>query len=219
MENGRDFISLDRLNNVTAIRLTAQTGWSYVGKVKVRFVDGGQQTIRINQWIPSTGLQLDVDRDRRGVDSLIVTGSTSGYGSMYSVSALSSRTVELPRPPVYNPPVIQEQSPVMLSSELTFANTTGYREIPVAASAGVFTKLRLQDHGGAMPLAKVIVNFSNGQIQTIDNINHMYSPGEFIDLRLDARGGGKITKVYVFTNDTNTPIPNVINGSFDVFAL
>lgn len=247
MDRGRDYISFDQLENVTAIRLTAQSGYSYIGKVKVRFLDGGQQTIRINQWIPSTGLQVDIDRDQRGVASLIVIGSTSGWQSMYSISALSSRTDELPRPPVYTPPaytppvytppaynppiyshqgwngsdvqVIQEQGRVMLSSELTFANTMGYREIPVAESAGTFTKLRLQDHGGAMPLAKVIVNFSNGQIQTIDNINHTYSPGEFIDLRLDARGGGKISKVYVFTNDTNTPVPNVINGSFDVYAL
>ena len=233
MDGGRDFIRFDRASNVTAIRLTAQSGWSYIGKVRVRFLDGEMQTIRINQWIPSTGLQLDLDRDHRGVDSLIVIGSANDYRSMYSVSALTSRTVELPRPPVVQPPVyshpgwngydnlpvLQEQAPIMLSSELTFANTTGFREIPVAATAGTFTKLRLQDHGGAMPLAKVIINFRNGQIQTVDNINRMFSPGESIDLRLDQRGGGQIAKVYVFTNDSNTPIPNVINGSFDVYAL
>jgi hypothetical protein len=232
MANGRDTVSFARGNDVTAIRLTAQSGYSYIGKAKVRFLDGSTQTITLNQWIPSTGLQLTLDRNHRGVDSMVVTGSISGRRSTYSVSALTSRTLELPRPPVVQPPVyshtgwngydnlpqLQEQAPIMLSSELTFANTTGFREIPVS-STGVFTKLRLQDHGGAMPLAKVIINFTNGQIQTVDNIDRTYSPGEFIDLRLDQRGGGQIAKVYVFTNDTNTPIPNVINGSFNVYAL
>jgi hypothetical protein len=225
MASGQSTVRFDRNNQVSAIRLTAQSGYSYVGKVKVRFLDGATQTITLNQWLPASGLQLSLNANRRGVDSMVLTGSTSGRRSLFSVSAMSSRT-ELPRPPVYTPPIynpgypqIQEQAPVMLSSELTFANTTGYREIYVTENAGIFTKLRLQDHGGAMPLAKVIINFTNGQIQTVDNIDHTYSPGEFIDIRLDSRGAGKISKVYVFTNDTNTPIPNVINGSFDVFGL
>lgn len=225
MANGRDTVSFARGNAVTAIRLTAQSGYSYIGKAKVRFLDGATQTITLNQWIPSTGLQLTLAANHRGVDSMVVTGSISGRRSMYSVSALSSRTVELPRPPVYSPPiynpsqpVLQEQAPIMLSSELTFANTTGFREIPVSSTAGMFTKLRLQGHGGAMPLAKVIVNFTNGQIQTIDNIDRMFNPGEAVDLRLDQRGGGQISKVYVYSNDTNTFVPT-INGSFDVYAL
>ncbi len=230
--DGRDVVRFDD-NNFKAIRLTAQSGYTYIRKVKLRFADGTMQTIGINDWIPSEGFQLELERNHGGIDSMIVMGSTSGRGSLYQVSALTSRNVELPRPPVVQPPVyspggwggynnlpvIQEQAPIMLSSELTFANTMGFREIPVAATAGTFTKLRLQDHGGAMPLAKVIVNFRNGHIQTIDNINRMFSPGEAIDLRLDQRGDGQIAKVYVFTNNTNTPIPNVINGSFDVYAL
>lgn len=226
MANGRDTVSFARNTNVTAIRLTAQSGYSYIGKVKVRFLDGEMQTIRVNQWIPSTGLQLDLDRNHRGIDAMVLIGSTSGRGSMYSVSALSSRTVELPRPPIYTPPiynpnlpVMQEQAPVMLTSELTFANTSGYRQVYLGANLGTFTKLRLQDHGGAMPLAKVIVNFTNGQVQTFSNINRTFSPGEGIDLRLDTRGGGQIAQLFVYTNDTNTPIPNVINGSFDIYGL
>jgi hypothetical protein len=226
MASGQSTVRFDRNNTVSAIRLTAQSGYSYIGKAKVRFLDGATQTITLNQWIPTSGLQLALNANHRGVDSMVLTGSISGRRAQFSVSALSSRTVELPRPPIYTPPIynpnlpqMQEQAPVMLSSELTFANTTGYREVYVTETAGTFTKLRLQDHGGAMPLAKVIVNVTNGQIQTIDNIDHTYSPGEFIDIRLDSRGAGKISKVYVFTNDTNTPIPNVINGSFDVFAL
>lgn len=221
MANGQSTVRFDRNTNVSAIRLTAQSGYSYITKAKVRFLDGATQTITLNQWIPASGLQLTLSGNHRGVDSMVLTGSVSGRRSLYSVSALSARSAEMPRPPIYTPnlPQIQEQAPVMLSSELTFANTTGYREIYVAESAGLFTTLRLQDHGGAMPLAKVIVNFTNGQIQTFSNINRTFSPGEGIDLRLDSRGAGKISKVYVFTNDTNTPIPNVINGSFDVYAL
>ena len=223
MANGQSTVRFDRNSNVSAIRLAAQSGYTYVGKVKVRFLDGGTQTLRVNQWIPATGLELKLDDD--GIQSIVVSGSSYNTRSLFSVSALASRTVELPRPPIHTPPIynpglpqIQEAAPIMLSSELTFANTTGYREIPVSAT-GTFTTLRLQDHGGAMPLAKVIVNFTNGQIQTFSNINRTFSPGEGIDLRLDARGGGQISKVYVFTNDTNTPVPNVIMGSFDVYAL
>ena len=224
MANGRDIVRFEGSNNVSAIRLTAQSGWSYIGKVKVRFLDGAMQTITINQWLPSSGLQLSLDRNHRGVDSMVLIGSTYGRRSQYSVSALSSRT-ELPRPPIYTPPIynpgypqIQEQQPVTLESELSFANTTGFRHIYASSNLGTFTKLRLQDRGGAMPLAKVVVNFANGHIQTFDNIDKLFTPGEFIDLRLDPRGEGKLAELYVFTNDQGAPIGNVINGSFLVTA-
>ena len=85
LANGRDIVRFDRSNNVSAIRLTAQSGYSYIGKVKVRFLDGATQTITLNQWIPSSGLQLALDRNHRGVDSMVLTGSVSGRRSLYSV--------------------------------------------------------------------------------------------------------------------------------------
>ena len=220
MASGRDTVSFARNNNISAIRLTAQSGYTYVGRVKVRFLDGATQTINLNQWIPSSGLSLSLNASHRGVDSMVINGSISGRRSMYSVSALSSRSVELPRPPIYTPtyPQIQEQAPVTLESELSFANTNGVRHIYAGANLGTFTKLHLTNRGGQMPLAKVIVSFANGQSQTFDHIDRLFTPGESIDLRLDPRGGGQISELYVYTNDQGTPTGPVIMGSFLVQA-
>jgi hypothetical protein len=229
LSDGRDVVNLSRGTDINALRLTATRGNTYVQKLTVRFADGSRKVMTVNRWLTRTPIELALDRC--DVSSITVTGSASRNTS-YQMSASAQASAELPTPPIYQPPVYQPpvyqppvyqppvaQQPVLLSSELTFANTSGYRLIYANANMGTFTKLRLQDMAGNMPLAKVVVNFVNGQIQTIDNIDRTFSPGQFIDLRLDPRGDGQLAQIFVYTNDTGTPIPNVITGSFNVTAL
>lgn len=236
LSRGRDVLR-PLAGNFTQIRLQAVTGNTWIGSVVIRFKDGTSQTVTFNEYLSrrSSFLQFDLQgRHRAGIDAIIINGQAMRRGS-YQVFAMGS-TVELPmppvhqppqppvyqppvyQPPVYQPPVVQ-QAPVMLSSELSFANTQGYRLVYVAGNAGTFSTLRVQSHAGAMPLAKVQITFVNGQTQTFSNIDRTLMPGEKVDLRLDPRGEGHIATMYVFTNDTMTQLSSVITGSFDVTGL
>lgn len=223
LADGRDVVRVQRGMDINSLRLTATYGNTYVGKLTLKFADGTRQVMNVNRWLTRTPIELALAKC--DVTSITVTGSAARNTS-YQMFASTDERAELPtppiyqppQPPVYQPPVYQPQT-VMLSSQLNFANTTGYRLVQVGANRGTFATLRLQEHNGTLPLEKVVVNFANGEIQTIDNIHRMFSTGEYIDLRLDARGGGKIAQVYVFTNNSNSPVPSDTSGTFDLIAI
>lgn len=239
LRTGRDVLRTD-VRNVSQIRLQASMGLSYIQKVTVRFTDGAVQTQTFNQWLTSRNpmLQFDTQSYHRGIDSITVVG-TAGYrnqGGSYQVFVQGSRTVTLPRPPsvtelpyhqggypAYELPVSNpmpvNQAPVLISSELTFAGTLGFRQFPVQANLGHFSTLRVQGYGaGPLSLSRIIVTFANGQIQEIDHINRTLAPGETADLRLDARGAGQIAQLVIYTNDTMSYVPSV-TGSFMISAF
>lgn len=226
LSRGRDVIR-PQAGNISQIRLQAVTGNTWIKNVTVTFRDGSKQTAEFHQYLStrSSFLQFDVQGRRRStIDTITVNGSPVGRGS-YQVFAQGSQTVELPHPlpPVYQPqpPVYQPQtqSPVLLASELTFANTQGYRLVYVVPQAGQFSTLRVQAHAGELPLSKIQVTFTNGQTQTFSGLNRMFTAGEKVDLRLDPRGEGRIAQMFVYSNDTMTQMPNVITGSFDITGL
>ncbi len=228
LARGRDFIR-PQASNVSQIRLQAVSGATYIETVTVIFRDGSRQTAELDQYLSRRNpyLQFDIQgRRRSSIEAIIIEGESVRRGS-YQVFAQGTQTVEQPRPlppvyqpPVYQPPVYQPQlqNPVMLTSELTFANTQGYRLVPVASNAGLFSTLRVASHAGAMPLAKIQVTFVNGHTQTLA-IHRVLTPGQHVDLRLDSRGEGRIAQMYVFTNDTMEQMSSTINGSFDITGL
>jgi len=244
LATGRDVVRPDA-GNYTQLRLQATSGLSYIQKVVVRFRDGGRQVVTFNQWLTNRNpmLQFDLEENHRAIDSIMVIG-TAGWRNQsgsYQVFAQGTRQVSMPHLPQYpayelpvsqpsypaptyptyptNPAPVVNQTPVLLASELTFANTFGFRQFPVNANLGTFSTLRVQGYGaGPMPIARVIVTFADGQVQEIDNINRTLAPGQAMDLRLDARGEGHITQLAIYTNDTMTPV-NANIGSFMISAL
>ena len=233
LQNGRDMLTLNRLGSYTQLRLQASSGYSYIQKVKVRFRDGSVQNVTVNQWLTSRNPMFQVDlRDNRGIESITVMGTASGYNAAYQVFAQGNTTIQLPqRPstPTYQwmghsyeqpamPTMPAPQAPFSIASELTFANTLGFRQFPVSSPAGShFSTLRLQGYGGPLALSRVIVTFSDGTLQEINNINRTLTPGEVVDLRLRS-SSGQISQLVVYTNDSLTPV-NTITGSFMVSAF
>ena len=231
LQNGRDMLQLNRLGSYTQLRLQATSGLSYIQKVKVRFRDGSVQTVNFNQWLTNRNPMLNVDlRANNGIESITVMGTASSYNAGYQVFAQGNTRVQLPsRPsaPTYQwmgqgyeqtmPSLPAPQAAVPLVSELTFNGTLGFRQFPVQTPAGShFSTLRLEGHGGPLSLTRVIVSFSDGTSQQINNINRTLTPGEVVDLRL--RGNGQITGMTVYSNDSLTPV-NSITGSFMISAF
>jgi hypothetical protein len=231
LQNGRDMLTLNRLGSYTQLRLQATSGLSYIQKVKVKFRDGSVQNVSFNQWLSNRNPMLQVDlRDNRGIESIAVIGTASGYNAAYQVFVQGNTTIQMPqRPaaPTYQwmghsyeqQPVIPAapQAPIQLASELAFNGTTGVRQFPVQTPAGShFSTLRLEGHGGPLSLTRVIVSFADGTSQQINNINRMLTPGEVVDLRL--KGTGQITELVVYTNDGMTQV-NGITGTFMISAF
>ncbi len=240
LSRGRDVIRL-QAGNITQIRLQAVSGATFIDTVTVVFRDGSRQTVELNEYLSRRNpmLQFDIQGRRRStIDALIIEGESVRRGS-YEVFAQGTQAVEQPpvyqppvyqppvyqppvyQPPVYQPPVYQPQvqNPVLLTSELTFANTQGYRLVYVTPQAGMFSMLRVQAHAGELQLSKIQVTFTNGQTQTFSGINRLLMAGQNVELRLDPRGEGRIAQMYVYANDTLTAMPNVITGSFDITGL
>lgn len=107
LSDGRDVVRPSLANmNITQLRLQATVGMSYVQKVQIRFKDGTLQNLTLNKWLTTKApmINLDLQANHRGIDSITVLGTAAARNASYQLFAQGSRTVELPHPA--QPPMI-----------------------------------------------------------------------------------------------------------------
>jgi hypothetical protein len=210
------------IDMLTALRLQAGTGSTYIYNLEVRFEDGTRQTLNVNKWLWSgeSSIQLELGSRRSGVDMILVK-SWAGRAGTFQMFGLGTRMGnELPRPPVYQPPVYQPPTPPVYQPthsyvggrDLTFANTLGYKYVAIGADKGRFGNLRLQTTSGSIHIVYMEVHFAGGGIQVLHPHRSIYA-GSFYDFKLDGNGGNQITQVVLKTNDTGAAVtdPSAFN--------
>jgi len=218
LADGRDVIRPSIANtSITQLRLQATTGMSYVQRVQVRFKDGSIQTLNLNQWLTTRNplVDLSLQANRFGIDSITVLGSTQTRGASYQAFVQGSRSFEQPRP--YPMPQPRPQ-PVMLADDLSFANTVGFRNFTVGAEKGPFSKIEISATHGTTLIKKVYIQFANGQEQTINDVDANLRAGQSVDITLDGHGANGIKQMVVWTNENYQTI-NYATGEFSVLGV
>jgi hypothetical protein len=224
----------ERRDDISKLRLQTTRGSTYIYALNIRFDDGSRQVLTVNKWLYSgmPSLELDLPRNRRGIDRIIVT-SYAGRGAMYQLFGLQTRHAELPpvyqppvppifqppgQPPVYQPPVYQPpvSHGLIVGRDLTFANTTGYKYVVVGAEKGRFSTLRIQATSGGFPITYIQVDFTDGTAQVM-NPNRLVRSGEIADFQLDGNGTHGIRQIIIKTNNNHMPVHD--QSTFDVVVL
>jgi hypothetical protein len=96
-------------------------------------------------------------------------------------------------PPVYRP--------VTLASAIRF-NSNGRTFITVGAAQGRFGTLQLSGASGRTFIKQVYVQFDNGQVQVIRNLDRTLAANQSLSLDLDGNRRG-IARVVVYGNELN----------------
>jgi hypothetical protein len=229
LAEGRDMLRLNQdLRDANSLTLRANSGMGYIEKVVVRYRRGRSEVISVNQWMTSRRAAITVPlHGNRAIDSIMIVGSPSGRLS-YQVFA-SVDNVEMPRPPVYQPPVYQPQPqppvyqpPVYqprgleLGRDMSFLGTDGRRFFNLGHDKGTFNTLRLEGNSGSTYVQMVKIEFTNGQVQFMGAINKTLGRNQILDLPLDKNGG--IQQIVVWTSDNGTSITNS-TGTFNASVL
>jgi hypothetical protein len=229
LSEGRDFLRLNQnLRDADGLTLRATYGMGFVQKVQVRYKNGRSETINVNRWMTTRSPAIDVAlRSNRVIDSITIIGSPSGR-LQYQLFA-SVDNVEMPRPPVYQPPVYnpQPQPPVYqppvyqprgmeLGRDMSFLGTDGRRFFNLGHDKGTFNTLRLEGNSGSTYIQMVKIEFTNGQMQFLGAVNKTLGRGQILDLPLDKNGG--IQQIVVWTSDNGTSITNS-TGTFNASVL
>ncbi len=106
------------------------------------------------------------------------------------------------QPPVYQPPYAQppvyNQGPVTLGTQLRFGS--GERTYLPVNTANRLRNLTITANSGQVYVRKVVVQFANGQEQTINGLHQSLTAGQSFTLDLDG-GARRVARVVVFGRD------------------
>jgi hypothetical protein len=103
------------------------------------------------------------------------------------------------QPPSYSPPIIN-QGPITFGTQLRFGNSER-AYLPVNVGNRV-RNLTVTANSGRVYVRKVVVQFANGQEQTINGLHQNLTPGQ--SFTLDLEGGYRsVRRVVVFGRDLN----------------
>ena len=156
---------------------------------------------------PAINVALNSNRQ---IDSIVILGSSEGRLSYQVFAQLDDNSYEMPRPPVYQPPVYRGMS---IGQDMTFMNTDGRKFITVGAEKGQFSSLRLQGSQGNVFIQHVKVTFANGQEQLVTGLNKALRAGETFDMPIENHNSG-IQQITVWTQDRGYSV-QTITGSFN----
>jgi hypothetical protein len=213
LANGRDVLRMPGMNlrDAEALTLRATYGAGYVQGVQVRYKNGSSKNIQLNQWMSSRSPAIKVPlHGNRAIESIVIFGSAEGRLNYQVFAQLDNDSYEMPRPPVYQPPVYRGMS---IGDDLTFMNTDGRKFLTVGAEKGKFSSLRISGSQGNVFIQHVKVTFADGQEQLVTGLNKSLRAGESYELALENRRSG-IQQITIWTHDRGHMVQN-ITGSFD----
>lgn len=212
--SGRDVLRMPGMNlrDVDALTLRATHGAGYVEGIQVRYRNGRDKTIQLNQWMSSRSPAIHIPlRGNRAIESIVIFGSAEGRLNYQVFAQLDNDSYEpRPEPPVYQPPVYRGMS---IGQDLTFMNTDGRKFLTVGAEKGRFSSLRLSGNQGNVFIQHVKVTFADGQEQLLTGLNKSLRAGESFDMALEGHRGG-IQQITIWTHDRGHMV-NTISGSFN----
>lgn len=90
IDQGRQFIAdLPEIGKFTTVRLQNVTGTTAIGDVLIRFANGGEQIVHVNQKLDRSNptIEIRLQGGSRALQGFVINGS-SAYGSAYQVLAL-----------------------------------------------------------------------------------------------------------------------------------
>jgi hypothetical protein len=203
----------DDRDQLAALRLVNGSGATYVYAMKLRFDDGHVDTIPVTQWLyeGQPRLTFKVARDR-GLAQ--VTLDTFSWGSS-TFQITGQRSVMQPpygEPPPPPPPPASVVVP--LATNLTFANTSGYINLPVGRDKGTFSKVQIKSLDSATYIGDLYVTFQSGAHQRIA-VDRILTGGQVLDL--DLRGDRSALAAIALVQDRNGG--NGRSGCFDVSLI
>lgn len=197
-------IKLDeRRDDLHALRLQNGTGATYVYSLTLRYDDGSRENITVGKWLWGGVPQLtfDLPQDRDGVASVAVNTWTYTPSTFQVMGQLGRNRVDRPDEPQFPtpPPMPPINQSLSLGTNLTFANTAGYIQIPVGEQKGSFSKLEIRSAGQTY-LGRVYISFPGGAYQTI-NVNKALVNGQVISLDIEGNTDRAIAAVTVMAGD------------------
>lgn len=208
---GKDVIPLDeRMDDIAALQVRATFGATYVYSLLIHFEDGSHERLSLGRWVYAGApiAQVKLPKDRGGVVQIDVTswaGRTNAKIQLLGqrMRARPGRPMP-PLPPLPDAPPIYQPGGIVLGTNISFANTNGFRYLPVGAARGRFTTLRLEGVAGRTPIAKVRVDFVDGRSQTFANLGRVLTRGQTIELSLEA--ARPIANVLVVMDEDLRPV-------------
>ncbi len=216
----------------TRIRLEVSGNDLDIREMRVRFLNGEEQVIRIDQMIREGRATPDYDLvgRRRGIQSIFLRyNGRPLFGGKSRVRVMALKTDFDPPPP---PPPVAGGRPAILDTQTVNAESDRI-EFDVSRNDGMITQIRLRAVDSPLLYRAIEITFGNGQTQMVDGIERL-QPGEqgkAIDLEGDRRF---IKKVVVFKRPSwrpgdsrvellglvqprpPRPLPPVAGGRFDV---
>jgi hypothetical protein len=202
----------DDRDQLAAIRLVNGSGATYVYGMKLRFDDGHVDSIPVSQWLyeGQPRLTFKVARDR-GLAQ--VTLDTFSWGwSTFQVTGQRSLVMH----PPYGEPPPPPPLPVVvpLAKNLSFANTSGYIDLPVSRDKGLFSKIQIKNLESPIYIGDLYVTFASGAHQKIE-VDRTLASGQVLDL--DLQGNRSALDAIALVQDRNGGIGRA--GRFDVSLI
>ena len=198
---GRKNIKIDsRRDNLTAIRLQAGVGATYIYSVTLRFDDRTTETIKVNKWLYSREphMTFDLPQHRGGLMRISVS-SFSWDPATFQVMGKQIRPIVRPTPRPL-PPEQMPQLGLVVGKDLSFANNDGYVHVPVGSDKGRFGKVVIDSLGSATFIGQVHIVHATGSYQKID-VNRALYAGEKLELQIDGKGPQPLSAVTVMARN------------------
>lgn len=202
--NGRQSIKLtEAKDDLTAIRLKAGAGATYVYSIVLSFDNGTRETITVGKWLYAGNplLTFDIPQHKGGVDRIMVR-SWSNTRSTFQVLGQEMRRMPRPIPPRWDEPLPPPPpAPVsyLLGTNLSFSSS-GYLHLPVGVEKGRFSKIKIANSGFGTYLGSVNITLASGAHQTIE-VNKTLGRGESLELDITGRAPQALTAVTLMQKD------------------
>ena len=219
--SGRASVKLtEAKDDLTAIRLQAGMGATYVYSIILTFDNGQREAIQVGKWLYSRNpmLTFDIPQNKGGVDRITVR-SWSNMKSTFQILGQEMRRMPRPIPPRWDEPLpTPPPQPVslVLGTNLSFSSA-GYLHLPVGVDKGTFSKIRIVNNGFGTYLGNVNVTLATGAHQTIE-VGKTLARGETLDLDIAGRAPQALTAVTLMQHDVRAYAPNAA-GKLDVILL
>lgn len=214
--NGRSSIKLtEAKDDLTAIRLQAGVGATYVYSIILSYDNGSRETIQVGKWLWQRNqmLTFDVPQNKGGVDRITVR-TWSNVRSTFQVLGQEMR--RRPIPPTWDPPAPPPMpASLVLGTNLSFSSS-GYLHLPVGVEKGAFSKIKIVNNGFGTHLGTVSVGLATGAHQTIE-VNKTLGRGESIELDITGRAPQALTAITLMQQDVRAYAPAA--GKLDVILL
>lgn len=163
--------------------------------IRVRFINGEEQVIRIDQMIREgrSSPEFDLVGRRRGIQSIFLRyNGRPLFGGKSRIKIMALRSDFDPPPPPPPPP--SAGRPKVLDNQVVNSGSDRI-DFDVGREDGLVTQIRLRAVDGPLLYRAIEITFANGQTQVVEGIERLEAgeQGKAIDLAGDRRFIRKVT--------------------------